>query len=71
MESIGLFDAVSCAPPAHWDMWRVGSAVSREASVADGDFAGTLLARAGHDLRQPLQLSTSAHDVLAPTLING
>jgi signal transduction histidine kinase len=32
------------------------------------DFSATLLAMAGHDLRQPLQLITSAHDVLAQTL---
>lgn len=32
------------------------------------DFAATLLAMAGHDLRQPLQLITSAHDVLATKL---
>ena len=34
------------------------------------DFCGTLLAMAGHDLRQPLQVITSAHDVLATTLHN-
>ena len=38
----------------------------READQAD--FSATLLAMAGHDLRQPLQLITSAHDVLAQTL---
>src|ERR1700693_780068 len=32
------------------------------------DFCATLLAMAGHDLRQPLQLITSAHDVLAKPL---
>jgi two-component system phosphate regulon sensor histidine kinase PhoR len=35
---------------------------------ADGDFCATLLAMAGHDLRQPLQVITSAHDVLARIL---
>src|ERR1700724_2687331 len=35
---------------------------------ADSDFSATLLAMAGHDLRQPLQVITSAHDVLAETL---
>jgi len=35
---------------------------------ADRDFCGTLLAMAGHDLRQPLQVITSAHDVLAQIL---
>jgi signal transduction histidine kinase len=33
-----------------------------------GNFSATLLAIAGHDLRQPLQIITSAHDVLAQTL---
>src|ERR1700719_1930936 len=35
---------------------------------ADSDFSATLLAMAGHDLRQPLQLITSAHDVLQQIL---
>jgi signal transduction histidine kinase len=33
--------------------------------IGAGDFLVTLMAMAGHDLRQPLQLITSAHDVLA------
>ena len=56
------------APPARWDMRHVGSFMIREADQADSDFSATLLAMAGHDLRQPLQLITSAHDVLAVTL---
>jgi two-component system, OmpR family, phosphate regulon sensor histidine kinase PhoR len=68
MERIGFSDAVPSAVPAGWDTRRIGSAVSREADQADGDFSATLLAMAGHDLRQPLQLITSAHDVLAQTL---
>ena len=44
------------------------SGVSREADQAASDFSATLLAMAGHDLRQPLQVITSAHDVLARTL---
>jgi len=35
--------------------------------IGAGDFVVTLMAMAGHDLRQPLQLITSAHDVLATT----
>jgi two-component system, OmpR family, phosphate regulon sensor histidine kinase PhoR len=35
--------------------------------AGEHDFAATLLAIAGHDLRQPLQIITSAHDVLAAT----
>jgi two-component system, OmpR family, phosphate regulon sensor histidine kinase PhoR len=46
----------------------IDSAVSRGADQADSDFSATLLAMAGHDLRQPLQVITSAHDVLAQTL---
>jgi two-component system, OmpR family, phosphate regulon sensor histidine kinase PhoR len=49
---------------------HIGSAVSCEAGEADSDFAATLLAMAGHDLRQPLQVITSAHDILAQTLDN-
>ena len=33
--------------------------------VGASDFLVTLMAMAGHDLRQPLQLMTSAHDILA------
>src|SRR5712675_3636936 len=55
-------------PPAHWDTRRLGGALSRDAGQADRDFSATLLAMAGHDLLQPLQLITSAHDVLAVTL---
>jgi two-component system phosphate regulon sensor histidine kinase PhoR len=68
MEIIGFPGSVRSARPARWGMPRVGSAVSRDAHQADGDFSAMLLAMAGHDLRQPLQLITSAHDVLAPTL---
>src|SRR3954468_14666159 len=34
----------------------------------DCDFPAILLAMAGHDLRQPLQIITSAHDILATAL---
>jgi signal transduction histidine kinase len=34
----------------------------------DSSFLGTLVAMAGHDLRQPLQLITNAHDALSKTL---
>jgi two-component system phosphate regulon sensor histidine kinase PhoR len=46
-----------------------GSCVNRNSFAgADSDFCRTLLAMAGHDLRQPLQVITSAHDVLAQIL---
>jgi two-component system, OmpR family, phosphate regulon sensor histidine kinase PhoR len=35
---------------------------------ADSDFSATLLAMAGHDLRQPLQVITSAHNLLRQIL---
>src|SRR5258708_2932051 len=68
MEAIGFLDAVPSAAPAGWDTRRIGSAVTRDADQADSDFSATLLAMAGHDLRQPLQVITSAHDVLARSL---
>src|SRR5712691_13113833 len=46
----------------------IGRAVRRQGDQADSDFSATLLAMAGHDLRQPLQVITSAHDVLAQLL---
>jgi two-component system phosphate regulon sensor histidine kinase PhoR len=42
--------------------------VSRGADQVDSNFSATLLAMAGHDLRQPLQVIASAHDVLAQIL---
>ena len=68
METIGFLDPVRSTPVANWDARRIGSTVSRDAYQADSNFSATLLAMAGHDLRQPLQLITSAHDVLARTL---
>src|SRR5258706_12945582 len=68
METIGFLGPVRSVPAASWDARRIGSNLSREADEAAGDFSATLLAMAGHDLRQPLQLITSAHDVLAVTL---
>src|ERR1700730_8954524 len=50
------------APPT------IGIAMDQDADLADGNFPATLLAMAAHDLRQPLQVITSAHDVLAQSL---
>lgn len=36
----------------------------------DGEFSTTLLAMAGHDLRQPLQIIANAHEVLGASLHN-
>lgn len=68
MEQIDFPDAVVSAVPAGWGMRSIGNAVSRDEDHADSDFSATLLAMAGHDLRQPLQVITSAHDVLARSL---
>ena len=47
----------------------VADPLSRDAiDPIERGFLATLLAMAGHDLRQPLQLITSAHDVLATML---
>jgi two-component system phosphate regulon sensor histidine kinase PhoR len=70
MGTIASLDPVRSAPAASWGKRRIGSALSRDADQADNDFSATLLAMAGHDLRQPLQAITSAHDALAQTLAN-
>jgi two-component system phosphate regulon sensor histidine kinase PhoR len=68
METIDFLDAVPSAVAAGWYTRRIGRAMSRESDQTDSDFPATLLAMAGHDLRQPLQVITNAHDVLAQTL---
>jgi signal transduction histidine kinase len=68
METIGFLDSIRSVPAAHWETRRIGSARSCDVAQANSDFSSTLLAMAGHDLRQPLQLITCAHDVLALTL---
>ena len=68
MEAIGFLDPVRSAPAARGGTWRIGGALSREADEADSDFSATLLAIAGHDLRQPLQVISSAHEVLGTML---
>lgn len=68
METIGSLYPVRFAPAASGGMPHIGSTLSRDASQVDNDFSAALLAMAGHDLRQPLQVITSAHDVLAQTL---
>src|SRR5260370_8457337 len=45
-----------------------GHRASRVSDPAGSGFLATLLAMAGHDLRQPLQVIRSAHDVLAKLL---
>jgi hypothetical protein len=47
-------------PAASWATRRIGNTLSDDEGQAASDFSTTLLAMAGHDLRQPLQLITSA-----------
>ena len=68
METIGFRSPSRSAPRAGWGTPGVDIAISRDPDLVDSDFPATLLAMAGHDLRQPLQLITSAHDVLARIL---
>lgn len=51
---------------AHDSPARVPTAMA----ASERDFSAMLLAMAGHDLRQPLQVLTTAHDVLAAILEN-
>jgi signal transduction histidine kinase len=57
----------SAAHPDH-PTRRVAGTATGEADPLGNGFLATLLAMAGHDLRQPLQLITSAHDILATML---
>jgi two-component system, OmpR family, phosphate regulon sensor histidine kinase PhoR len=52
--------------------WSSPAAATEPIGIAGGDggFPAALLAMAGHDLRQPLQIITWAHNVLARTLGN-
>jgi len=70
MEMISFLDAVPFAETGVWNVPSTGSAIRRHADERGNDFSALLLAMAGHDLRQPLQVITNAHDVLAQTLIS-
>ena len=48
--------------------WKPSRAASISEPLPFEEFSATLLAMAGHDLRQPLQLIVGAHDRLARTL---
>jgi two-component system phosphate regulon sensor histidine kinase PhoR len=71
MQTIGFLRPVRSALSAGWDTQCLGSVLSHGTNRGGSDFSATLLAMAGHDLRQPLQLITSAHDVLAQNLAGG
>ena len=70
METIGLSSPLPSVLHAGWAAPEVGIAMSQNAHPAKADFLATLLAMAGHDLRQPLQMITSAHDVLGRIVHN-
>jgi two-component system phosphate regulon sensor histidine kinase PhoR len=68
METVGFLDPVRSAPAANWDTRCIGNALDPDADRTDSDFSATLLAMAGHDLRQPLQVISNAHEVLGTML---
>jgi signal transduction histidine kinase len=68
METIELL--IPSATRGNQTSRTIGDRASRGSSPVHSDFTATLLAMAGHDLRQPLQLITSAHDVLSTMLHN-
>jgi signal transduction histidine kinase len=80
MHRIGSFDAIPFSAVARWgapsnrNAERCARKQSRDQSWRHsrdrtaGGFAATLLAMAGHDLRQPLQVIANAHDILARSI---
>src|SRR5437763_8669192 len=64
METIGLSSPFPFAMHAAVAGPEVDMAMGQNDNPGKADFFATLLAMAGHDLRQPLQMITSAHDVL-------
>jgi two-component system phosphate regulon sensor histidine kinase PhoR len=64
LEKISFPGPGASGPLACWDMRQLGSAASRDADQFHSNFPATLLAMAGHDLRQPLQVITNVHDFL-------
>ena len=70
MTSIGCIGSARSKLSAGWGADRVGDIAGGGGKLGNGDFAAILLAMAGHDLRQPLQIITSAQDVLSGMLDN-
>ncbi len=68
MKTTGCFSSRPSRLHNGWASRGVGIAARGRANLVDSDFSAALLAMAGHDLRQPLQVITSAHDVLAQIL---
>jgi len=68
METIGLSSSLPSAFSVGWTGQEAGIALGQDTNPAGSNFLATLLAMAGHDLRQPLQVITSAQNVLARML---
>ena len=68
METIGLSSSLRSAFSVGWTGQEAGIALGQDTNLAGSNFLATLLAMAGHDLRQPLQVITSAQNVLARML---
>ena len=71
METIGLSSPFPFAIHAAVAGPEVDMAMGQNDNPGKADFFATLLAMAGHDLRQPLQMITSAHDILGRIVHSG
>jgi two-component system phosphate regulon sensor histidine kinase PhoR len=71
MQATGFCGIRPSRPPAGSRARDGGLDGCRDRQRAADNFPATLLAMAGHDLRQPLQVITNAHDVLAGLVDNG
>ena len=65
MQTIGLSRPLPPMLCADWADREIGIAAGHHRDPDKSNFLATLLAMAGHDLRQPLQMITSAHDILS------
>lgn len=65
-----IAETVSAADPRRPHRFGLEAESDGLSGIQD-DFCVTLMAMAGHDLRQPLQVITSAHDCLAASLASG
>ena len=65
METISLSHPLPPMLCADWADREIGIAAKCHRGPDASSFLVTLLAMAGHDLRQPLQMITSAHDILS------
>lgn len=71
METIGSSSPFPFAVHAAVAGPEVDIAMGQNDNREKADFFATLLAMAGHDLRQPLQMITSAHDILGRIVHSG